>query len=230
MNEIQPLIQMEDIGRTFLIGPAETRALSEIYLTIYSGEYVAITGPSGSGKSTLLNILGLIDHPTRGTYFYNGFPLRGLSSTDRIRIRNREIGFIFQAFNLIEDLTVWENVELPLIYREGMNRKDIRERVQHSLFRMALLDKSKSYPADLSGGQQQRVAVARALSGSPSLLLADEPTGNLDSASGNDVMDLLDKLHQEGSTICLVTHNLQCASRAQRIIYLRDGQIDSARF
>src|ERR1700677_1553215 len=234
MNEIStlmqntiPLIQLENIEKVFLTDEVETRALSGISLEIRHGDYLSISGPSGCGKSTLLSILGLLDSPTSGRYELRGEPVEHLDSPRRARLRNREIGFIFQSFNLIGDLTVWENVELPLTYR-GLTAAERRERVDQSLAKVGMTARARHYPAQLSGGQQQRVAVARALGGRPSLLLADEPTGNLDSKNGRAVMDLLGELHAEGATICLVTHDERYARDAQRAICLFDGQIAGA--
>jgi putative ABC transport system ATP-binding protein len=203
----------------------ETHALQSIHFDVKKGEYLSISGPSGCGKSTLLAILGLLDTPTDGTYYLNGKPVTGLKLSERARIRNREIGFIFQAFNLIGDLTVYENVELPLTYRAGMPAAERKRRVQESLERVNMAHRMRHYPAQLSGGQQQRVAVARALAGSPSILLADEPTGNLDSKNGEAVMKLLQELHQEGSTICMVTHDPRFAAHAERQVHLFDGKV-----
>ena len=202
----------------------ETHALSGIHLEISKGEYLSIAGPSGCGKSTLLSILGLLDSPTDGKYTLNGTEVEDLSLSQRTRIRNREIGFIFQAFNLIGDLNVYENVELPLTYR-GMPSLERKQRVHEALERVGMSHRMKHYPSQLSGGQQQRVAVARALAGKPSILLADEPTGNLDSKNGEAVMDLLRELHREGATICMVTHDPRYAEFADRTIHLFDGQI-----
>jgi putative ABC transport system ATP-binding protein len=202
----------------------ETHALTGIHLDIKRGEYFAISGPSGCGKSTLLSILGLLDSPTNGSYTLNGKAAQDLTLSERARVRNREIGFIFQAFNLIGDLTVYENVELPLTYR-GMPSSERKKRVQESLEKVGMAHRMKHYPSQLSGGQQQRVAVARALGGSPSILLADEPTGNLDSRNGEAVMDLLRELHREGATICMVTHDPRYARYADRTIHLFDGRI-----
>jgi putative ABC transport system ATP-binding protein len=202
----------------------ETHALSGIHLQIKRGEYLSIAGPSGCGKSTLLSILGLLDTPTDGAYTLNGNNVENLKPSDRARIRNREIGFIFQAFNLIGDLNVYENVELPLTYR-GMSGSERKERVQKALEKVGMSHRMKHYPSQLSGGQQQRVAVARALVGDPSVLLADEPTGNLDSANGEAVMDLLRELHQNGATICMVTHDPRYTRYADRTIHLFDGRI-----
>jgi putative ABC transport system ATP-binding protein len=208
----------------FMTDEVETHALAGIHMDIKKGEYVSIAGPSGCGKSTLLAILGLLDSPSDGTYTLNGRPVQGLKLSERARIRNREIGFIFQAFNLIGDLTVYENVELPLTYR-GMGGAERKKRVHEALERVGMSHRVKHYPSQLSGGQQQRVAVARALCGDPSILLADEPTGNLDSANGEQVMDLMRELHRAGSTICIVTHDPRYARYADRTIRLFDGRI-----
>jgi len=218
------LIHMEGIRKVFYTDEVETHALSEIHLDIRKGEYVAIAGPSGSGKSTLLAIMGLLDTPTHGKYVLNGKAVEDIGPSERARIRNREIGFIFQSFNLIGDLTVYENVELPLTYR-GMSSAERKQRVHQSLERVGMSHRTKHYPAQLSGGQQQRVAVARALAGSPSILLADEPTGNLDSRNAESVMELLRELHREGATICTVTHDPRFARHAERTIHVFDGRI-----
>jgi putative ABC transport system ATP-binding protein len=218
------LIQMDGVEKVFFTDELETHALSQIHLEIKKGEYIAIAGPSGCGKSTLLAIIGLLDSPTGGVYTLNGKPVSGLSLNDRTRIRNREIGFIFQAFNLIGDLTVYENVELPLTYR-SMGSAERAEKVQSALNRVGMAHRAKHYPAQLSGGQQQRVAVARALVGDPLILLADEPTGNLDSKNGDAVMDLLRDLHANGATICIVTHDPRYADHAERTVHLFDGTI-----
>ncbi len=215
---------MRSVSKVFVTDEVETHALSNIELEVKKGEYVAISGPSGCGKSTLLAILGLLDSPSDGTYVLNGKPVQGLKMAERARIRNREIGFIFQAFNLIGDLTVYENVELPLTYR-GMGGDERKRRVQEALERVGMSHRVKHYPAQLSGGQQQRVAVARALAGDPSILLADEPTGNLDSANGEQVMELLKDLHRAGATICMVTHDPRYASLADRTVHLFDGKL-----
>ena len=226
MNSSQAtLIHIEHLTKVFYTDEIETHALSGVHLSIARGEYVAMSGPSGCGKSTLLSILGLLDTPTAGEYTLNGKPVAQLKFGDRSRIRNQEIGFIFQSFNLIGDLTVYENVELPLTYRAGMPAADRRQRVQQSLERVGMAHRMRHYPAQLSGGQQQRVAVARALAGAPSILLADEPTGNLDSKNGEAVMRLLQELHEEGATICMVTHDPRFAAHAQRQIHLFDGKI-----
>jgi putative ABC transport system ATP-binding protein len=218
------LIHLEGVTKVFTTEDVETHALSGIHLQIRKGEYVTIAGPSGCGKSTLLAILGLLDSPSGGSYSLNDQPVQGLKLGDRARIRNREIGFIFQAFNLIGDLTVYENVELPLTYR-GMGSAERKQRVHDALERVGMGHRVKHYPSQLSGGQQQRVAVARALVGSPSILLADEPTGNLDSANGESVMELMTELHRGGATICMVTHDPRYAQLAQRTIRLFDGRI-----
>jgi putative ABC transport system ATP-binding protein len=222
-----PLIQIEGLTKVFYTDEVETRALSGIHLSIRKGEYVAMSGPSGCGKSTLLSIVGLLDTPTTGTYQLNGQSVENLDFAARSRIRNQEIGFIFQSFNLIGDLTVFENVELPLTYRQKMPAAERRKRVMQSLEHVAMAHRVRHYPPQLSGGQQQRVAVARALAGSPSILLADEPTGNLDSHNGEAVMELLRDLHQEGTTICMVTHDLRFAKHAGREIHLFDGKVVS---
>jgi putative ABC transport system ATP-binding protein len=218
------LIKMQGVSKVFFTDELETHALDAVDLEIKKGEYLAIAGPSGCGKSTLLAILGLLDSPTEGSYSLNGQPVSSLKLGDRSRIRNREIGFIFQAFNLIGDLTVYENVELPLTYR-GMASAERKEKVQRALERVEMAHRAKHYPAQLSGGQQQRVAVARALVGDPMILLADEPTGNLDSKNGDSVMDLLRDIHQTGATICMVTHDPRYADHAERTVHLFDGKI-----
>jgi putative ABC transport system ATP-binding protein len=221
---MNPLIALNDISKVFVTDDVETHALSEITLTIGRGEYVSIAGPSGCGKSTLLSILGLLDTPSRGNYLLNGREVADLPQSERARIRNREIGFIFQSFNLIGDLSVFENVELPLTYR-GMSVSERRQRTRDALERVGMAHRAKHLPSQLSGGQQQRVAVARAVAGEPLILLADEPTGNLDSKSGESVMELLSSLHQLGATICIVTHDPRYARHAERHIYLFDGQL-----
>jgi putative ABC transport system ATP-binding protein len=218
------LIELEAVTKIFFTEEVETHALAGVHLEIRQGEYVSIAGPSGCGKSTLLSILGLLDTPTEGSYRLNGKPVENLKHRQRSRIRNQEIGFIFQAFNLIGDLTVFENVELPLTYR-NMPAKERRERVMAALERVGMAHRIKHYPSQLSGGQQQRTAVARALTGRPSILLADEPTGNLDSLNGEAVMNLLTELHQEGATICIVTHDPRYARCAQRTVHLFDGRV-----
>jgi putative ABC transport system ATP-binding protein len=220
----QSLIRLEGIKKVFLTDEVETHALSEVHLEIKRGEYVAISGPSGCGKTTLLSLLGLLDTPSGGQYWLDGKPVAQLSASDRARIRNREIGFIFQAFNLIGDLTVYENVELPLTYR-GMPATERKQRVMAALEKVGMSHRVKHYPSQLSGGQQQRVAVARAVAGEPLILLADEPTGNLDSTNGEAVMELLQALHRAGATICMVTHDPRYAAHADRSIHLFDGRV-----
>jgi len=224
MADGSPLIHLEAVTKVFVTDEVETHALAGIHVDINKGEYVSISGPSGCGKSTLLAILGLLDTPTEGTYILNGKPVSRLKMQERARIRNREIGFIFQAFNLIGDLTVYENVELPLTYRgtPGSERKKL---VHEALEKVGMSHRVKHYPSQLSGGQQQRVAVARALVGSPSVLLADEPTGNLDSANGEAVMELMRELHRNGATIVMVTHDPRYARFADRNIHLFDGRV-----
>lgn len=224
-NTATPLIHLTDITKVFYTDEVETHALAGVHFDIAKGEYVSISGPSGCGKSTLLAILGLLDTASAGAYTLNGVPVQAIGASARARIRNREIGFIFQAFNLIGDLTVFENVELPLTYRDGIGKAERRERVQEALERVGMAHRMKHYPAQLSGGQQQRIAVARALVGKPSILLADEPTGNLDSRNGEAVMALLDELHKGGATICMVTHDRRYADFAQRKIFMFDGQV-----
>ena len=223
-NGTAPLIRLDGVSKVFLTDEVETHALSGVHLEIGQGEYVAIAGPSGCGKTTLLSILGLLDSPSGGTYALNGRAVSGLSAADRARIRNREIGFVFQAFNLIGDLTVAENVELPLTYR-GMPAAERRKRMMEALERVGMSHRVNHYPSQLSGGQQQRVAVARAIAGTPSVLLADEPTGNLDSVNGEQVMGLLQELHREGATIVMVTHDPRYAEHAQRTVHLFDGKV-----
>ncbi len=223
----EALLRIEGLTKVFYTDEIETHALSGIHMTIARGEYVAISGPSGCGKSTLLSILGLLDTPSGGVYRLNDRPVENLNFAERSRIRNQEIGFIFQSFNLIGDLTVYENVELPLTYRSGMSAVERKRRVDESLARVGMAHRLRHYPAQLSGGQQQRVAVARALAGSPSILLADEPTGNLDSRNGEAVMQLLKELHKDGATICMVTHDPRFAKLAEREIHLFDGQVVS---
>src|SRR5450631_1513329 len=223
-NGKESLIVLDGVTKVFVTDEVETHALAGIHLDIKKGEYVSIAGPSGCGKSTLLAILGLLDSSSDGTYELKGRSVQGLKLGERARIRNREIGFIFQAFNLIGDLTVYENVELPLTYR-GMGSPERKKRVQEALERVGMSHRMKHYPSQLSGGQQQRVAVARALGGAPAILLADEPTGNLDSRNGEAVMDLMRELHREGATICMVTHDPRYARYADRTIHLFDGRI-----
>ena len=225
-NGETPLIRLRDLSKIFYTEEVETHALSDIHLDVQSGEFVSIAGPSGCGKTTLLSILGLLDSPTQGKYLLDGEPVENLSAGQRAKIRNQAIGFIFQAFNLIGDLTVYENVELPLTYR-GMGGGERKDRVQAALERVGMAHRMQHYPSQLSGGQQQRVAVARAIVGRPLILLADEPTGNLDSKNGNAVMELLNELHDEGATICMVTHDPRYAHVAQRTVHLFDGQVVS---
>ena len=220
----RPLIRLEGIKKVFYTDEVETHALADVHLEIRPGEYIAMAGPSGCGKTTLLSILGLLDTPTGGQYFLDGEPVANLSAADRARVRNRQIGFIFQAFNLIGDLTVEENVELPLTYR-GMDSGERKKRVQSALERVGMSHRMKHYPSQLSGGQQQRVAVARAVAGDPLILLADEPTGNLDSTNGEAVMTLLRELHRGGATICMVTHDPRYAAHADRTVHLFDGRV-----
>ena len=222
----KPLIQLHELTKVFQAEEVETHALSGIDLEIAEGEYVSISGPSGCGKTTLLSILGLLDTPTSGDYTLTGEPVAHLSPAERARVRNRQIGFIFQAFNLIGDLSVAENIELPLTYRM-MSVSERKERVHDALKRVAMDHRANHYPAQLSGGQQQRVAVARAVAGTPAILLADEPTGNLDSKNSAQVMELLTELHAGGATICMVTHDARYAQHADRIVELKDGQIVS---
>jgi putative ABC transport system ATP-binding protein len=224
MSGSEPLLRLDGVTKVFYTDEVETHALAGIHLEVQSGEYVAIAGPSGCGKSTLLSILGLLDSPSEGAYHLNGRPVEKLTASERARIRNREIGFIFQSFNLIGDLTVFENVELPLTYR-GMKASERKERVHAALEKVGMAHRAKHLPSQLSGGQQQRVAVARAVAGQPAILLADEPTGNLDSTNGEAVMELLRELHREGATICMVTHDPRFARHADRSIHLFDGRI-----
>jgi putative ABC transport system ATP-binding protein len=223
-SDREVLIQLQDVSKIFYTDEVETHALSGIHLEISKGEFVSIEGPSGSGKTTLLSIIGLLDAPTKGTYTLGGEPVADLTSHKRALLRNRRIGFIFQSFNLIGDLTVYENVELPLTYR-AMPQSERRTRVETALGRVGMEHRSKHMPSQLSGGQQQRVAVARAVAGDPLILLADEPTGNLDSKNGDAVMTLLRELHAAGSTICMVTHNPDYAAHATRKIHLFDGRV-----
>jgi putative ABC transport system ATP-binding protein len=220
----QSLIKLEGVTKVFYTDEVETHALAGVHLEIRPGEYVSIEGPSGCGKSTLLSLIGLLDSPSDGHYLLKGHPVQSIGLSERTRIRNQEIGFIFQNFNLIGDLTVYENVELPLTYR-GMKAAERRQRVTQALEKVGMAHRMKHYPSQLSGGQQQRVAVARALGGRPAILLADEPTGNLDSKNGEAVMELLRELHREGATICMVTHDPRYARHAQRSVHLFDGRI-----
>ena len=218
------LISLEGITKVYYTDELETHALADVHLKLGQGEFVAVSGPSGCGKTTLLSILGLLDSPTDGEYLLDGQPVARLTAAERARIRNRRIGFIFQAFNLIGDLTVYENVELPLTYR-GLPAAERRSRVQQALERVGMAHRTRHYPSQLSGGQQQRVAVARAVAGDPAILLADEPTGNLDSANGEVVMELLAGLHKGGATICMVTHDPRYARHADRAVHLFDGRV-----
>ncbi len=224
MNE-SSLIKLDGIQKIFFTDEIETWALDEIHLEVGEGEYVSIAGPSGCGKSTLLSVMGLLNSSTDGQYFLDGEDVAALNSTEQAKVRNRQIGFIFQAFNLIGDMTVFENVELPLTYRKELKRKERKEKVQEALEKVDMAHRMKHFPSQLSGGQQQRVAIARALTGDPKVLLADEPTGNLDSKNAQIVMELLDDLHKQGSTICMVTHDPRSALRAQRQVTLFDGKI-----
>jgi putative ABC transport system ATP-binding protein len=225
----RPLLRLREVTKVFYTDEVETHALAGVHLDVAEGEYVSVAGPSGCGKSTLLSIIGLLDAPTDGQYWFKGESVEGLSHARRARIRNREVGFIFQSFNLIGDLTVYENVELPLTYRKGSG-SDVKKCVKEALERVGMSHRMKHYPAQLSGGQQQRVAVARALAGKPAILLADEPTGNLDSSNGEAVMRLLGELHHDGATICMVTHDSRYAHHARRTVHLFDGRIvDDAR-
>ena len=220
----ETLIRLEGVTKVFYTDEVETHALSGIHLEIRDGEYVSIAGPSGCGKSTLLSILGLLDSPTDGNYWLKSQPVADLPLSARARIRNREVGFIFQSFNLIGDLTVYENVELPLTYR-GMSGADRKKRVTEALEKVGMAHRARHLPSQLSGGQQQRVAVARAVAGQPAILLADEPTGNLDSVNGEAVMELLRELHRGGATICMVTHDQRYARHADREVHLFDGRV-----
>ena len=222
----EPLITLSNVRKVFLTDEVETHALLDVELVIEQGEYVAISGPSGCGKTTLLSILGLLDTPSEGDYTLAGVPVAQLSAAERARVRNKQIGFVFQAFNLMGDLTVYENVELPLTYRR-MSETERRRRVTRALERVEMTHRMKHFPAQLSGGQQQRVAVARAVAGDPLILLADEPTGNLDSVNGESVMDLLRALHQQGATICMVTHDARYEAHADRTVQIFDGRVVS---
>jgi putative ABC transport system ATP-binding protein len=221
---VDELIQLENVSKVYRAADVETRALSNVSITIARGEYVAISGPSGSGKTTLLSLIGLLDTPTEGSYRFDEHDVLSLTAAERARIRNRQIGFIFQSFNLIGDLTVAENVDLPLAHR-GLLESERKARVKDSLEQVGMLTRANHYPSQLSGGQQQRVAVARAIIGRPKLLLADEPTGNLDSRNGELIMTLLRRLHDEGATICMVTHDSRYESHAERVVHLLDGEV-----
>ena len=224
MSACEPLIRLEGVKKVFYTEDVETHAVSDIHLSINKGEYVSITGPSGCGKSTCLSILGLLDSPTEGRYWLNDQDVSDLSLSERSRIRNREVGFIFQSYNLVGDRSVSDNVALPLMFR-GMKKAERDERVNEALKRVGMTHRAQHFPGQLSGGQQQRVAVARAIAGEPSILLADEPTGNLDSTNGEMVMELLRELHKDGATICMVTHDARYAGHADRLVYLADGSI-----
>ncbi|MCW8834422.1 MAG: ABC transporter ATP-binding protein [Colwellia sp.] len=224
-TEKRLLVEFKKIKKVFTTETVETRALDNINLTIEQGEYLSITGPSGCGKSTLLSLLGLLDTSSEGDYYLAGHQVANLSRDERAKIRNKEIGFIFQAFNLISDLTVAENIELPLSYRDDISKQERNTMVRESLKKVDMLHRENHFPSQLSGGQQQRVAIARAISGNPSIILADEPTGNLDSKNAQRIMALLDELHHEGATICMVTHDPRSATRAQRMIEVFDGKI-----
>ena len=228
MSDSAPLIVLKDLRRVYTTDTVETHALGGINLEIDRGEYVTIEGPSGCGKSTLLTVLGLLDEPTSGDYLLAGVPVSDIDAEERARLRNREIGFVFQAFNLIPEMSVAENVGLPLTYRSGVSKEEYRKAVQTALERVNMAHRAEHLPNQLSGGQQQRVAVARALVGNPSLILADEPTGNLDQANGDQLMELLDQLHGEGATLITVTHNPAYAERASRRIHMLDGQLDAS--
>jgi putative ABC transport system ATP-binding protein len=221
----QALIRLQKLQKSFFTDEVETRALNDIDLIVHKGEFVSLSGPSGCGKSTLLSLLGLLDVWSGGKYFLAGHDVSQLGRSERARIRNREIGFVFQSFNLISDLTVEENVALPLTYRADVSKEAVPALVEHALDKVDMLHRAKHFPSQLSGGQQQRVAVARAVVGNPSLILADEPTGNLDSKNAESVTQLLEQLHREGATICMVTHNPETAARAGRMVELFDGRI-----
>ncbi len=225
MSSATPVIQVTDMTKVYSTEEVETHALNGVHLTVEEGEYVAVMGPSGCGKTTFLSLLGLLDEPSGGSYLLSGTPVESLNAAERAHVRNRHIGFVFQAFNLIGDLSVFENVELPLVYRGGISRTERRERVTRVLEEVGMAHRLRHYPGQLSGGQQQRIAVARALVGEPDILLADEPTGNLDSKSGEAVMSLLDELNGKGATILMVTHDPHYATRAKRIVRLHDGQV-----
>lgn len=221
----QPLVVLNNITKHFFTDEIETEALSAINLTIHTGEYVAITGPSGCGKSTLLSLLGLLDKPSTGSYTLAGHDVSELNKSDSARFRNQQVGFVFQAFNLISDLSIADNVAMPLTFRSDISKSEIDDMVRQALESVDMLHRANHFPSQLSGGQQQRVAVARAIAGSPALILADEPTGNLDSKNAQMVMELLHTLHQKGATICMVTHDPKAADQAQRVIEVFDGKI-----
>ncbi|CAH9063845.1 Lipoprotein-releasing system ATP-binding protein LolD [Pseudoalteromonas holothuriae] len=223
----QCVLQLNNLCKVFYSDDLETHALNNISLQVFKQEYIAISGPSGSGKSTLLSLLGLLDTPTSGSYQLAGHEVSNLTKPQRAQIRNKQIGFIFQSFNLISDLDVMENVELPLTYRSDLTKSQVKQMAAEALAKVNMSHRTNHYPSQLSGGQQQRVAIARAIAGAPSLILADEPTGNLDSKNAHDVLALLDQLHQEGATICMVTHDPRSAQRAQRNIEVLDGRIVS---
>jgi putative ABC transport system ATP-binding protein len=228
MNDTAPLIVLKELRRVYTTETLETHALGGIDLTIDRGEYVTIEGPSGCGKSTLLTVLGLLDEPTSGEYSLSGVPVSEIDAEERARLRNKEIGFIFQAFNLIPEMSVAENVGLPLTYRKGVSKEAYKSAVTSALEKVNMAHRAEHLPNQLSGGQQQRVAVARALVGDPSLILADEPTGNLDQANGDQLMELLDQLHGDGATLITVTHNPVYAERASRRIHMLDGKLNPA--
>lgn len=221
----QPLIELTDLTKVFFTEQVETHALSGINLVIEEGEYISINGPSGCGKSTLLSLIGLLDVATGGEHKLKGQQIVGLSNGERASVRNRQIGFVFQSFNLISELTVAENVALPLTYRSDLSSREVKILTERALERVDMTPRASHYPNQLSGGQQQRVAVARAVAGSPAIVLADEPTGNLDTVNANNVMNLLESLHEEGSTVCMVTHDPSSARRAQRMVEMLDGRI-----
>jgi putative ABC transport system ATP-binding protein len=224
------LIELKGIGKTFLTDEIETRAINDINLVINKGEYLSLSGQSGCGKSTLLALLGLLDAPSSGTYKINNTDVSSLSRDERAKIRSKQIGFVFQSFNLISDLTIFENVMLPLTYQSGLSKQMIEDKVNNVLDKVEMSHRKDHYPSQLSGGQQQRVAVARALVNDPAIILADEPTGNLDSKNAEAVLTLLDKLHQNGSTICMVTHDPASARRASRCLEMFDGRLISDTF
>jgi putative ABC transport system ATP-binding protein len=226
MESDSPLIHISGLRRSYTMGDTTIDALRDVDLDIYKNEYVAIMGPSGSGKTTLMNLIGCLDSPNAGNYELNGVMVSGLGDSGLARIRNREIGFVFQTFNLLTRVTALHNVELPLIY-SGLNQKERIERANHALEQVGLSDRARHRPGELSGGQRQRVAIARALVTNPSILLADEPTGNLDSKTGAEIMALFDQLHKAGQTIILVTHEADIATHAQREIHLLDGSVES---